>query len=295
MKTKLNFLILGVVISFGLLITSCEEQPPPGLDQTNSKVADSSYLAPLEPKQDRMVVVEELTGVGCANCPKAARTLKTISEANDNRVLVAGIHPPSGGGFTEPLFGDSKYDFRLPEGDEIVNILGGIGPMPSASINRVSIGSGLIFDTDLGTWVNRITPMLAESTPVNISLSSTYNADNNNGELVAKITFTEDVTEDIFITAYILENDIEDYQKDGSDKILYNHQHVFRDAITSISGSSLNFTDKTAGTVIQKRIGFSPVIEGDNSWNVDNCEIIAFVHRSGDDKSVLHAQKIKLK
>lgn len=295
MKGKLNFLVAGIIVSFGLLLASCEEQPPPGLDLSNTKVADSSYIAPLEPKQDRVVLIEELTGVNCANCPDAARLIKTMSNANPDRILTAGIHPPSAGGFTEPLFGKSKYDFRQDKADEIVGILGGIAPLPCASINREATGSGIIFDIDRGAWINRINPMLAETTPVNISLTSSYTADNNTGELVAKIAFTEDVTEDIFVTAYIIEDDVEDYQKDGSEKILYDHQHVFRDAITSISGSDLNFTDKTAGTVIQKRINFSPTIEGDNAWNIDNCKIIVFVHRSGDDKTILHAQKVSLK
>jgi hypothetical protein len=277
-----------------IFISSCSEESPPGLDEKDKKVADSNYVAPLETKQDRVVLIEELTAVQCANCPQAATILKTMSDANPDRILTVGIHPSSSN-LAEPIFEKSKYDFRVEDSDEIVSLLGGIIELPCASINREVLGSGLIFDKDKGTWSTRVTPLLAETTPVNITVNSSYQSDNNRGELVLKVAFTEEVSEELFVTAYIIENDIEDYQKDGSEKILYDHQHVFRDAITSISGSDLNFTDKTAGTVIQKRINFSPTIEGDNAWNIDNCKIIVFVHRSGDDKTILHAQKVSLK
>lgn len=296
MRKEIKNSLLGLTACFGLIfLASCEEQKPPGLDLGGSLAADSSYSASVEAKQDRVVVIEELTGVDCANCPDAATIIKTISTSNPGRILSTGIFPPAGGAFTEPLFGKSKYDFRTPKADEITVLLGGIPSLPAASLNRIKKSNNQFFDVDRGAWAGRIAPWLAQSTPVNIHLESSYTPDNNTGELIAKIAFTEDVADDVYLTAYIIENDIEDYQNVAGDKRLYMHQHVFRDAITSISGTSLNFKDKNAGTVLQKRIKFSPTIEGDNAWNLDNCRILAFVHKSGADQAILHGAEIHLK
>ncbi len=295
-KKKSMFRLLVLCISTAVIFSSCEEQKPPGLDLGDTRAADSSYIASVESKQDKVILIEELTGVQCANCPKAAKNIKTMSDANPGRILAVGMHPPLAGGFTEPIPTKSLYDFRVASIDEIITKLGGLtGGLPSGSINREQKSAGVIFDSDYPAWIGRVTPMLSQTTPVNMYVNSSYSADNNSGEVVIKVSLTENITDDIYLTAYITENDIEDYQDDAGDKKLYMHQHVYRKAITSVSGSSLNFTAKNAGTVLQKRLKFEANIEGDNAWNLDNCKVVAFVHKSGSDQSILQAAEVKLK
>ena len=172
---------------------------------------------------------------------------------------------------------------------------------PSASLSRIKSSDDEYFDEIRAGWETRIQPMLKELTEVNIHVESIYNADNNNCEVVVKTAFTENVAEELFLTVYVIENDLKDYQVDarlpqGSQYVAdYQHNHVFREAITSTLGSTLNFADKMAGTVLQKRLNFMPKIEGTDSWNLDNCHIIAFVHVNGQDKKVLQVQEISLK
>ncbi len=285
-------LFLGIL---GLFFTSCEEQKPPGVDFGDTRAVDSSYIASVESKQDKVILIEELTGVQCANCPQAAATIKTMSDANPGRILAVGIHPPLGGGFTEPIPTKSIYDFRVPIADEIINFLGGYRGFPSGALNRETQSGGAIFITSPATWTALVNPILLQTTPINLHLESSYTADNNTGELRVRVAMTEDVSDDLFLTAYVIENDIEDYQDNAGNKELYMHQHVFRAAITLVSGTSLNFTDKNAGKVIQKRINFNANISGDNAWNLDNCKVVAFVHKSGSDQSILQAAEVKLK
>jgi len=218
-----------------------------------------------------------------------------MSDANPGRILTVAMHPPSSG-FTTPIPNKSMFDFRVATVDDIITQLGGLsGGLPSGSINREQKAAGVIFDSDWPAWVGRVNPLLTKTTPVNLHLESTYVAEDNTAELVVKVSFTETVSDNLFLTAYVIENDIEDYQDDGGDKELYIHEHVFRQAVTSVSGTSLNFADKTSGTVLQKRIRFNPVIEGTNAWNLDNCKVLVFVHKSGIDQSILHAAEVKLK
>ncbi len=286
-------LITSVFASF--FLCSCNEQIPPGLNITNGyKTADSSYIAPIESKQEKVVLIEKLTGVSCANCPKAARIIEGLIADHPSQILSVAMFPPSGMDFTEPIFGKSRFDFRNAKVDEIVTILGAYSGLPNASLDRRT-ENGQIFGLPYATWVTRVTPWLSEKTPVNIHVESAYVVDKNEATVTVKIAFTETVSTDLYLTVYIIENNIEDYQADGDEKILYNHEHVFRDCITSVSGSSLNYANKNAGTVLQKQISFSPVISGTNAWNLDNCKVIAFVHKSGTDQEVLHAQEVHLK
>ena len=296
-KKRLFWTLLVFALT-GVFFTSCHEQNPPGLDLGDgAKVADSSYVAPVETKQDRTILIEELTGVDCANCPKAATNIKNMMAANPGRILAAALHPPLGGGFTEPIFGKSKYDFRIDKADEIINKLGGLtGGLPTGAINRTPKTGGVMFDSDYGAWVSRVTPMLSKTTPVNIHIETIYTADNNECEVVAKVAFTENVTEELYLTIYVIENEIKDYQNDAGTKDPdYKHSFVLRDCVTPIAGTSLNFADKNTGSVFQKRVIFNPTIDGDNAWNLDNCKVLAFVHRSGTDQSVLHVQEVELK
>lgn len=295
-KSRL-FWTLIVFAMTGIFFVSCNEQTPPGLDLGDGpKAADSSYVAAVEPKQDKVIFIEELTGVDCSNCPKAYQSIKSMVAANPDRILSVGLHPPSSG-FTEPIFGKSKFDFRHDKVDEIITKLGGLtGGLPSGSINRVPLSTGSMFDSDYNAWISRVTPLLSQTTPVNMSMESVYNADKNTCEVVTKVAFTEAVSNELYLTIYVVEDDIKDYQNDGGFKDPdYKHQHVFRECITPIAGTSLNFADKNAGTVLQKRIEFTPNIEGDNAWNLDNCHIIAFVHKSGTDQSIVHALDVKMK
>ena len=284
-----------------MLFTACSEQNPPGVDLGGLiKAVDSSYTAPIEARQDKVVLVEELTGVQCVNCVEAANIVKTISNDNPGRILTVASHPFGGASLTKPITGKSKFDFRLDEVDEIMTILGGYPNLPAASIDR-GFDGGDYYNTAKGTWINDITAQLNVYTPVNIHLTSTYNKDRNSCELVVKTAFTENYSEELYLTVYIIENEIKDYQSvpetiDPSGyQADYKHMHVFRDCITSVSGSSLNFADKKAGTVLQKILSFNPVIDGNNAWNLDNCKVLALVHKSGTDKTVLQTREIDLK
>ena len=257
-----------------------------------SNSTDSSYLASVESPQQKKVLIEEITGVTCSNCPSGAVLLKSIIQQNSNRAILVGIH---GTGFAVPV-NESKYDFRTEDGTAIISSLG-IPALPAASIDRIPDGLG-VFYRSKSEWNNLIVDRIAkqEGTPVNIHLSGSYVTDSNSYELIARIAFTQDYADKLNLTVYVLEDGLIDYQLDNQVKIPdYEHDHVFRDCITNIAGTPLNFADKKAGRVLQKKITFSPTIDnGPNSWNLDNCHIVAYVSNP-DTKEVLHVEEIKMK
>ncbi len=291
-----NTKILTISIALiTLFFIACKEQTPPGLDLgQGALVEDSTYFAGIENPQEKLTLVEEVTGVGCTNCPGGARLIKSISQQNNNRTIVVAIHAT---GFAQP-YPQSQYDFRTEDGTAIVNSLGQPG-LPAAAIDRLPNTQGVIFRPK-ADWSGLISDQITnKTTPVNIHLESQYIQDGNECIVTIKSAFTEDVNEDLTLTLYVLEDSIIDYQLDGEaameDVLDYKHDHVFRDCITNILGTPLNFGEKKAGNVLQKRISFNPKIDGDNSWNLDKCHIVAFVSRTGVSREIIHAEEIKLK
>ncbi len=285
-----NYLFIVVLLGlFGM--TSCDEKVPAGLTLKDPvKSEDSVYQATVETPQQKKALIEEVTGVGCTNCPDGARQLKSIIQQNNNDAILIAIH---GTGFADPYL-ESKHDFRTEDGTAIINSLGQPG-LPAAAIDRIPDNQNRFFRSK-SNWSSLIADRVNNvKTPVNLHLESTYSTDANNVELLTRVAFTSDYPDGLNLTVYVVENGIKDYQLDNGVKIPdYKHDHVFRDAITSTGGTRLDFGDHTAGTVLQKRFNFEPTITGDEPWNLDNCFIVVYLS-DATTKEILHAEEVKLK
>ncbi|MBP6456153.1 MAG: Omp28-related outer membrane protein [Chitinophagaceae bacterium] len=283
-----------IIFCFSIFF-SCKEKTPPGLELSNALLSvDSSYTTTIESPQLKTILVEEFTGVKCANCPEeGAEAIVTLMNANPNRIIPVAIH--AAGTFSEPL-DKSKYDFRTKDGDDIRVLIGGFDGNPAAAINRV-------YTTDFGRiqaktlWSNLIASEIEKKTPLNISAVSDYDVNKNTINITTKVAFTSTVDDNLNLLIYVIENDITDAQEDArfAETILdYKFKHLFRKCITSTAGSPLNFADKNAGTVLQKRFSFEPTITGVNKWNLGNCHLVVFV-TSSTSKEVIHTIEIPLK
>jgi len=290
----LQFLFL--VLFF--LCSACNKKDPDRtpVDPTpNIKQNDSSYVTAVEAPQPRNILVELNTGVQNANSPDAFIVLESIKNKYPNRISIAALHGDQSG-FNEPMTGLSTYDFRNTKAEWIKDIMG-VAPYPAVAIAKESFTGNTFFDTQKSDWMNRVDTMITKSYPVNIYLQTEYTPDNNNCELVAKIAFTQDIFEQLFISIYVVENEVVDYQQTlTSKKPDYIHNYIFRDCLTQLIGKELDFGGRKAGTVLQKRINFNPTTTGVNAWDLDNCKIIAFIHRyNGNDRTVFQCQEVSLR
>ena len=69
----------------------------------------------------------------------------------------------------------------------------------------------------------------------------------------------------------------------------YQHDYVLRGVITPATGDIIGET-KEAGRVIIKEYCFDILPK----WNIDNLDVIAFVHHGGDSLNVMQAVKLAL-
>ncbi len=266
-----------------LFFFSCEEIAP----TVTGSMGDTGGPDPTE-EQKRQVLIEEFTGVRCVNCPAGSALIQDLLGQHGHRLIAVSIH--SGGDWEIPL-PESNYDFSSPEADEIQNLLGPALFWPTATVNRTKFEGQfgrLIVKED---WPGFITQELAIDPKVKIAITPSFNSGNRNLDLEVKLFVQENILEDdVRLSVYITENDIEDAQKDNSGIVLdYVHKHVFRDAITNPSGDLIT-ESLAANAEITKN--FSMTVPAD--WVADNCEVVAFVSLGGADKNVLQAHQVHL-
>ncbi len=222
---RFSILVLSALV---ILFSSCEEQVPPGLDLGGGGAVadDSTYQASIEVPQDKNVLIEEVTGVACTNCPDGARQLKSIVSQNNDQGIMVAIH---GTGFAEP-YNESKYDFRTVDGTDIINSLGQPA-LPAASIDRIPDANG-VFYRSKSEWSTILTNRVNNlPTPVNIHLEGNYNVDNNQYELVTRVALTKSYSGKLNLTIYVLEDGIKDYQLDNQVKLQITNMTMFSEIV----------------------------------------------------------------
>lgn len=296
---KLIYILLTATVAF----TSCKEQIPNGLVLTATQSKDTTYITTAEAPQQKILVIEELTGATCSNCPKGTQLLKDFMQQNPGRIIATGIHS---GFLSEPPVG-ALYDFRNADADALKFFFNeGEPSKPSATFDRVQATSGnsagkyFISKGQTGAdWLAMLPTRLSKTTPVNIHLASTYNTTTSMVDVNVKLAFTSDVNEQLALSMYVLENGRIDkqYDIDLGEIENYEFNHIFRKMVTGVSGEPIldSLTTKVAGRVLEKNISFVPNTTGINGWNLDSCMVVGIVHKTGSSKEIIHAEEVKLK
>lgn len=309
-------LMKHVLMSLGIIslmsFNACKEQLPAGLVLVSGISKDTTYINPtIEAPQTKKVLIEELTGAKCVNCPEGAEIIKSLMVQNPGRIILTGIHS---GFLTDPPV-NAKYDFRNDDATALRLFFNEGDPSkPSAAFDRTLATSGgsagkafIGKGATGGDWLAMLPTRLAKSTPVNINLSSSYDALNNLVEVKAKLAFTEDVTEKLALTLYVLENGKEDIQESKDVNGIpievedYEFSHILRKLITPAAGDLVldSLTTKVKGRVFEKIVYFKPSIfnpvNNVNGIILDSCVIVGAVHKVGSSKEVIHVEEVKLK
>lgn len=259
-----------------LLATSCEEEP---------------YPIPELSVGSRRVLVEELTGVACTNCPDGARELQSLqaSYGKENLIIVS-LH--SSGFFSNPL-PDSEYDFRNPKVDALVEFLGVAEGYPTSAINRYfKPGSQTIY-LNQPNWAGTIQEEFEKDYGLGLFATTTFDSASRLLTLKINIAPEKSQPSDVEnrLTILIAQDSIVDAQIDKGVKIKdYVHRHVVRDVITKSDGDVINDA-LPAGALVTKTYTYTLPAD----WVAKKCSIIAYVHHAGSpDKEILQSVEVKV-
>lgn len=241
---------------------------------------------------DRVVLVEEFTGVQCVNCPDGSKKLQEILTAQGDKVIAISIH---GGNFAVPL-PESKYDFRTDDGSELLPYLNAPnnGPIgyPSAIVNRKWFSGQQDRMLFLSEWAGFVSAELQEAPKVRIDMNKDYNTTSRELSIDLDLFFFEAIANDVNVSIVITEDEIVDYQKDTNGKVPdYVHKHVLRDVITTNYRGDLVAKNVAANSDYSYNYTYTLP----DGWHSEHCHVVAFVSRNdGGTLDVLQAAQAHL-
>lgn len=315
-KLKDYFIRASLAMTIMMLFTACEEEPP-FIDMNPPKVVfDTAYIDNnLPTPQQKTVLLEDISGVKCPNCPAATKiALSTKAELN-GRLNIVVIHPKISAlsVLVDPVTSPYKstQDFRTEAGKTICNDIVGVpNALPRGCIDRVHFNdqSGIVIDRTV--WNTKIKERDELTSPVNIEIEQIASTAD---KIIIEVTlhYTQTQTDSNYLSVMLLEDGMVDVQEydtiiDGVQsqryKSDYTHNHVLRDMFTLYTGDILNKADVSlvAGRVIKKRYVYNiPAPDYAQQFPViirkQNTKALAFVHRNGaNNKEVLQSYEIEL-
>lgn len=297
-KIILNNIFLIVIITGPLLcIISCEEVPP-DINMSEGAVNETTYVETVIPTaQSKIVLLEDLSGVQCVNCPAGHEKGEEISNNNPNRVIITVLHSENSP-FTTP-HDSSKYDFRITAATTIETMVGSPPGYPAGYIDRTLFTGEPDRILNTSQWESFVTERLSETTPVNIVLDKVFDETTKKVKAIAELHYTTSVVDTHFLNVYLIENKIIDYQltPTGGDYD-YEHNHILRAVFTSATGDVISSTETGVCEVLDKGCVFIKTYEIDlpADANPDNCEIVGFVTiKSSGKLDVIHVAKVSVK
>lgn len=260
------YLLLGA----SLLMAACKEKP--------------IEIPELNVGQHR-VLVEELTGVRCNNCPDGTRELVALQDQyGADNLIVVSIHAAQGT-LSKPYTDApaNQYDLRTADGFALADFIGVPEGVPTAAVDR-NLPSGNTTTYLSRPWAGFIADEFAKDYGLGLYLTNTYTEATRELKVQLNIVPEQTQSGENRVTVLITQDSIVDAQLDGATrKAAYIHRHVLRDVITQPSGNILT-EPLTGGTVVVKNFTFT-LPEG---WDDKHCSVVAYVHHGGDpDKNVL--------
>lgn len=237
----------------------------------------------------RTLLIMEFTGNNCSNCPIGAKTVEEISEDEPGRVITVGMHP-KGTTYTTPML--NKYDPQNPYiqdfGSDIATAMMSYynpSAFPSAVFN------GNVLSGSIDDWQTRAFDALKSPAAMTIAASCDFDRESRSLTVGYDIDFTNNVSDELNVSVWVMENDIHGTQlmPDGKPNYEYVHNHVLRTSLTGDWGTPLDgrafdsdskVSGKASGTL-------------DAAWDSLHCQAVVFVTRRSDHE-VLQATAVDL-
>ena len=271
MKGKTLYIALAAVV---LMMVSCSKVKEPFLKETTVE-------------GNRVVLLEDYTGVKCPNCPEAHEIAEELLAMFPNNLVVMSIHA---GDQSNPAGGFP--DFRTEAGNTWYNNAFNFDHNPVGTVNRTrNVNGGYGFED--GAWGTKVAEEMAREQEASLSIATTFNETSRELSVTLNTCFLKEIEGDFYIFAGLLEDSIQGKQLSQSTPALINdywHRNVFRTPINGTWGQSL-FNGLTE---INQEFETNLNIAVDNNYREDQCYVVSYIYDNGD-KHVIQVGKAKIK
>jgi hypothetical protein len=257
-----------------------------GCDKVTDPFETSDGPTPPTEGVTQKVLLEDMTGYRCTNCPAAAAVANQLSGIYGENLIVVGIHctsqfaAPTGATPDDPYYND----YRTEAGETYVTAFNLLG-LPNGLVNRTEFNGQTV--VNFGDWAEAIEVQLEQSAKAEIKFENTvYNTSTRTVTFDVNMEVLEDMDAgQYFMTLYLTEDSIYDWQyNNGVDVENYLHRHVLRDNINGTWGV-LAFTSGASGQT--NTLSYQYTLDED--WNEEHCEIVAYLYRE-DTRSVMQVE-----
>ena len=287
----------GLVFTLGLLFTgmmglvACSEELPPVIMTAEEKpLLDTFYVGTVPSADLKKVLLFDVTGVRCNNCPKAAVLAKSLESSNSGRLEVVALYPKTPMSLTYPWTGFDTMS--TIEADQIATAMGGITSLPLGAVDQVAYNGSKLLNTS--DWGAAVTAQLAKTSPINITLKSTWKSADDKARVEIKAVANSALIANYKWVVAITESKVKSKQSDqdapGGVVDDYDHEHALRGVVGSTLGSDINTAAVSAGYVREKHFYVVPK----SKWNAANCDVVVWVYNV-DTKEVVQVEKVALK
>lgn len=273
------------LISACLFFSACEEVPP-YIDFTRPepvtyKPKDTTYVDVSVPvAQHKAVLIEDVTGVRCNNCPRAAQKAMDLiaAKTSDSVVVVALYSGKYNVNFTTPYPGfpvlNSVYS------DQVVGSLGVPNALPSGYVDRKKFGTQTVrYNSDL-IWGDLVNQQLGGTSPVSIEIDDSLSG--RELIVVIRLDYSSAVSAShkysLFLTeSGIVSRQLTTTQTDDN----YIHNHVLRHAFGNATGNPVSATLVPGRVYIREHRFIVPA-----DWNIAKCQLVCLVSDAGTEEVV---------
>ncbi len=264
---RIQLLFAGMMVVFAMV--SCSKVKEPFIKETTVS-------------GNRVVLLEDYTGVRCVNCPAAAETAHELILTYPDNLVVIGVY--AGDQAAAP-----GIDFRTEAGNTWYSTFG-ITANPKGTVNRTKNGNGYEYDSD--AWGTKIAEEVALSPSVTFNIKPTYNESNRKLDIDINGVFTQEASGDFYLFAGIIEDSIQGKQLFPGNVTNpdYWHCHVFRTPVNGTWGEAF-FSGISEP---QQEFSKSYSITIDSTYNDNQCYVVSYVY-DNTDKSILQAGQAKIK
>ena len=228
----------------------------------------------------RKVLLEDITGHRCPNCPRAARVAQALKDDvyGDDLVLVA-IHA---GFFSNPVppLGDGQYDTdHRTEAGNAYNAAYGPQSYPIGLISRKPFNNSILVND--GNWGSAVADLIGTPTPFKLRVDTIITG---GGTVSTEISLDlqQDVAGSYNLVVYLVEDRVIDWQYDAEavppnspDIPNYEHRHILRGNLNGTWGTPAIEDGGTTGQSFS--FPFTYTIPA-NVVNVDNCYLVAWIY-----------------